>query len=232
MRLTGLGSASMPHKNLPRVASNRCRFISELVRGRNVLDIGCVEHNLQNRDRGHWLHEYLRKTAKTLVGLDYETEAINALADEGYDVVVGNATCFDLGRTFETVVAGEVIEHIDNPGLFLDCVHRHLTTSGEIILTTPNANCLIYFLENLLLGHEIDNPDHVSIYSPRTISLVLSRHGFEVTNVVFLAENTMHCHRSHAARVLVGIKLLAQRLLASLQPSVCHHMLVIARKMS
>lgn len=218
------------HPTLPRVATDRCRIISELVRGKNVLDIGCVEHDLRNRERGHWLHEHLRKTAKTLVGLDYEEEAIRRLAAEGYEVVAGDATRFDLARTFDVVVAGELIEHIDSAGAFLDCVTKHLDGSGEIILTTPNANCLIYFLENLILGHEIDNPDHVCIYSPRTITLLLARHGYSVTKIVFLAENTMYCHRSPGARVLVAIKLVVQRLLAMFQPSMCHHMLVIAKR--
>lgn len=197
-----------------------------------MLDIGCVEHNLENRKRGQWLHDHLRRSAGSILGLDYEADAVAALAAEGYNVVAGDATDFDLKRTFQTVVAGELIEHINNAGRFLDCARKHLDPGGEIILTTPNANCLIYFLENLILGEEIDNPDHVCIYSPRTIKLLLKRHGFEVTGVVFLAENTVYCHRSSGARFLVAVKLVVQRILAFFQPSICHHMLVIARRIS
>lgn len=216
--------------NYPRLVTNRCAYIPSLVRGLDVLDIGCVEHSLENRRHGHWLHDHLVKSASSVLGLDYEAEQVERMKQEGYDVVTGDATAFDLGRRFDAVVAGELIEHITNPGLFLERVLKHLKPRGLFILTTPNANCLIYFLENLILGREIDNPDHVAIYSPTTISLLLNRGGFDVEGVVFLAENTAYCHTSPAARALVYVKQAAQLTLGLLRPSICHHMIVIARR--
>lgn len=127
-------------------------------------------------------------------------------------------------------VAGELIEHILNPGLFLNCARTHLKDDGKLVLTTPNANCLIYFLENLLLGKEIDNPDHVAIYTATTLSLLLKKCGFVVEDIVFVAENTAVYHKNPIFKLLVYCKLMAQFALGWIQPSLCHHMLVIARK--
>lgn len=216
--------------NYPRLVTDRCSYIPTLVKGLHVLDIGCVEHNLENRRKGHWLHEHMVKSAASVLGLDYEAEQVELMKREGYNVVAGDATNFDLGREFDVVMAGELIEHILNAGAFLRCAHKHLKTDGRIILTTPNANCLIYALENLLLGREIDNPDHVAIYSPTTLSLLLKKCGFAVEGVVFLAENTAYCHTSGLAKLLVYVKQALQLTLGWLQPSICHHMVVIARK--
>lgn len=215
----------------PRLAFDRCKLISKLVAGRDVLDMGCVEHNLENRNRGTWLHEHIRRSAASVLGLDYEADEVRKMAAEGYNVVAADATNFDLKKKFEVIVAGELIEHINNAGLFMTCVGRHLGPGGQLILTTPNANCLIYFLENLLIGREIDNPDHVCIYTPVTLAKLFERHGFKLEHVTFLAENTAYCHTSIAAKVLVLIKQLFQVTLGYLRPSICHHMVVLARRL-
>lgn len=213
----------------PRLVTDRCRYLPELVRGRRVLDIGCVEHNLENRKRGRWLHDRLAKTASSILGLDYEVEQVEQMKREGYNVVAADATCFSLPERFEAVVAGEVIEHLLNPGLFLECARKHLAPDGLLVLTTPNANCLVYFLENLFLGREIDNPDHVALYSPTTLSLLLAKCGFAVEGIVFLAENTAYCHTSAVHKILVYLKQAAQLALGMIRPSLCHHMIVVAR---
>jgi SAM-dependent methyltransferase len=138
----------------------------------------------------------------------------------GYNVVAADATNFSLDQEFDAIVAGELLEHLLNPGLFLECARRHLATNGILIMTTPNANCLIYFLENLILGREIDNPDHVAIYSPTTIALLLKKCGFTVDGIVFLAENTAYCHTSYAAKILVYLKQAVQLAIGYVSPSI------------
>lgn len=213
-----------------KIITKRCDFIAEIVAGKDVLDIGCVDHDINNLDRSHWLHGKLVKTAKSVLGVDYESDQVAAMNAEGYNAVVADATQMKLHKTFDVIVAGEIIEHVLNPGKFLDCVRQHLTNTGELILTTPNANCLVYFLENLFIGREIDNPDHVALYSPVTIRLLLEKCGFEVTKTVFIAENTSYCHKNKFVRLLAHLKHGVQVVVGALQPSLCHHMLVIAKK--
>lgn len=195
-----------------------------------MLDIGCVEHNLENRKHGHWLHDCLVKSASSVLGLDYEVEQVEQMRNEGYNVVAADATHFSLSEKFDAIVAGECIEHVLNPGLFLECVKMHLTPSGRLIITTPNANCLVHFLENLIIGHEVDNPDHVTLYTPTTITHLLKKSGFVVENIVFLAENTAYYHTLVASKILVHLKQAVQLALGCIRPSICHHMIVIARK--
>ncbi len=217
---------------MKRLVFNRCEAISEIVAGKSVLDIGCIDHSLQNRKAGRWLHEHVKKTARSVLGLDYEEAEVRKLREQGYDVVAADATNFNLGQKFDAIVAGEIIEHVLNPGGFLQSAHLHLNPGGLLILTTPNANCLIYFLENLIIGREIDNPDHVTIFSPTTLKLLLYKCGFRVERLVFIAENTSYCHTSNTFKALVWVKQLAQVTLGLIRPSMCHHFLIVATPIS
>lgn len=216
---------------MQRLIYDRCDFLSELARDKNVLDIGCVEHSFENSvKRGsRWLHKRIKESATTVLGIDYEKEEVIKMQRAGYNVIQADAENFDLNQTYDIVMAGELLEHLSNPGNFLTCARRHLKPEGRLVLTTPNANCLIYFLENLILGHEIDNIDHVAIYSPTTIAQLLKRHGLEVEKHLFLAENTSFHHNSLTAKFLTNIKQALQVTLGYIQPSLCHHMITIAK---
>jgi SAM-dependent methyltransferase len=215
---------------MPRIIFNRCDYLADLVRGKKVLDIGCVEHSFENslKKGSRWLHRRIKENAASVLGLDYETAEVIKMQQAGYNVCQANAESFDLNDKFDLIMAGELLEHLSNPGKFLECALRHLNDGGQLVITTPNANCMIYFLENLLLGREIDNADHCCLYSPVTISTLLSRHGFKVEKHVFVAENTAYHHVAIMAKILIGIKQIFQVPIGWIQPSMCHHMITIA----
>ena len=187
-----------------RITLDRCAFLANIVRDKKVLDVGCVEHSFENsvKKGSYWLHQRIAETAASVLGIDYEEEEILRMRQAGYNAACANAEDFDLHDRFDVVVAGELLEHLSNPGKFLACAYRHLHDDGRLVLSTPNANCMIYFLENILLGREIDNHDHCCIYSPTTLARLLSRHGFTVKEHVFVAECTAFHHTSMMAKFL------------------------------
>ena len=77
------------------------------------------------------------------------------------------------------MVAGEIIEHLDDPGSFLDGLHHLVAPGGQLILTTPNASGLLNGFA-AMAGAEINHPDHVILFSWRTLTNLMSRHGWEV----------------------------------------------------
>lgn len=85
---------------------------------------------------------------------------------------------------FDTVYMGEIIEHLSNPGLALDNIHRVLKNDGVLILDTPNSYSLDRMLIYLFKRYEhIGDPTHVIFFTPAQLRALLKRHGFMVTKI-------------------------------------------------
>lgn len=212
-----------------KIILDRLKTISDLCRGKRVLDIGCVGHDLNFRWKSIWLHEILRKCAASVTGLDYDAESVAQLQREGYTAVCADATDFELGQTFDVVVAGELIEHLANPAGFLACTKKHLSPDGLLVLTTPNAQGLCYCLQNLVLGHELENPDHVCFYTPRTLACLLRKCGFEMINAVYIVGMRPQGHARLFFHFLALLKNIIKLPFYLLRPSLCHRFLAVAK---
>lgn len=179
-------------QRMKRFITDRLAFIQDQCRGKRVLDVGCVNHSVEFVEHDDWLHGKIAAVASSVVGIDIEKEAVEELNRRGYTAIVANAEDFNLRdrypEGFEVVVAGEIIEHLVNPGLFLQNLRCHLAPGGKIILTTPNAYGFIFFLEVLLLGHETLNDDHTMTFSKKNMTRFLEKCGFEVTGFTYVNE--------------------------------------------
>src|SRR4029079_12072722 len=81
------------------------------------------------------------------------------------------------------------IEHLSNPGLFLNGVRRFMRDDTLLIITTVNAYCALRFMLYGLRGrggkNEPVHTDHVGYYSYKTISLMLERQDLELKEFHF-----------------------------------------------
>lgn len=171
--------------------SSRWEYIEGLVKNKDVLDIGPAEltgtlnvHKLNNG-----LHSLIRSVSKTLIGLEKSQEQVNALTAKGFNILQGDAEKFCLNQKFETIFAGELIEHLSNPGLFLDNVRKHMTDDGILVLTTPNrfdaATFVSYFRRNLIPSYNKPIAKHVTYFDENCLTDLLERHGFTVIEVAY-----------------------------------------------
>ena len=155
-------------------------IISAVPEGSRVLDIGVVQHDPNKFTRDDWLHKHLYEKARYVLGLDIDTEGVSELEKRGFNVEVGDAEQLELGNTFDVITAGEIIEHLDKPGAFLQGAANHLEPNGRLILSTPNPWALkhVYWA---LTGDVPINPEHTAWYCPRTLSQLLGRYGFDAS---------------------------------------------------
>ena len=123
-----------------------------MVKDKSVLDVGCVAHSASEEASEFWVHGHLVRHAKSVLGIDILPEDVEELQRHGYNMVCADAMSDDLGQKFDVIVAGEVIEHVVNPGQLLTNMRRHLKEDGVLVLTTPHA----FDVWNLL----------ISIFSP------------------------------------------------------------------
>lgn len=153
--------------------------MSSLVRGKSVLDVGCVEHSAELEMQDTWLHKHLRNSSARIVGLDYEAEHVAELQRRGYNIIAGDAMTVDLSERFDVVTAGEIIEHVENPGMLVQNLKRHLNPGGILVLSTPNVFYPFHLIEALTMNPAVRwNSEHVSWYDHFTLQNLLMRCGF------------------------------------------------------
>lgn len=150
-------------------------FLKDSVKDRTVLDIGVVEHDVSHIESETWKHQFIKKWSKYVVGVDILEDEVAYLVKKGFDVVVADATSeIDLGRKFERVIIGDVIEHVDNPVALLKFAARHLDDNGLVIVSTPNPFFLRFIWRNLKEETFIANAEHVSWITP-SMALEIAR---------------------------------------------------------
>lgn len=170
---------------------DRQDFIVELCTGMRVFHLGFVDEYLleAKRERGQWLHERLAAVASELIGIDVDVSGVEAARELGHKGYVADAQ--DRGQLSrlglepaDVVIAGEVIEHLESPGNFLGAVHELVRPGGILCVTTPNASALTN-LVGPLFGLELVHPDHMVIFSPRTLTAILERSGWVNSRITF-----------------------------------------------
>jgi len=143
-----------------------------------VLHIGCIGPGVdENLD---WFHRWLGTQAERVVGIDLDEEGVERAKEEGYDCRVKDAEDFDLGEEFDTVVAANVIEHLNCPGGMVESAKDHLTDEGQLVITTPRTFTPQNLLRELHGGMD-PNHDHVAWYCKETLRHLLNRYGLEMT---------------------------------------------------
>lgn len=176
-----------------KVYQQRWDFILPYIQGKNVLDIGPAELvgtvNQEKIDR--WLHGKIALEAASLVGVEQNIQQINVLNALGYDIREGDAENFSLSERFDIIVAGELIEHLSNPGCFLENVRKHLVPGGKLILTTPNRFSIIAIYKILRTGkvpvYQKPIAKHVLYFDSDSLRSLLERHGFSKIGIDYCA---------------------------------------------
>ncbi|MEZ4859686.1 MAG: methyltransferase domain-containing protein [Caldilineaceae bacterium] len=190
-----------PYLKLPKVPllSGRQDFLVDIARGQRVLHLGCVDTGLLHErfEQGQLLHQKLEKVAKELWGFDIDQEGIDFLRSRGFDkLLVGDVSYLheyeELKKAkFDIILAGEVVEHLQNPGLFFQSV-KALMAPGHtrLVVSVPNAfriDTLFY----LLRGIEYVHPDHNYWFSYLTITNLFKKNDFAIEQVYVY---TFHKH--------------------------------------
>jgi SAM-dependent methyltransferase len=173
----------------------RVEFIKEACRGKKVLHLGCTDYPFTEKAIASdmLLHFKLAEIAGQLYGFDFDQAGLDILRKRGvgnlYRADLEKLDEVDLNEKFDVIIAGEMIEHLSNPGLFLRGVRRFMKADTKLVITTINAYGGLRFALYSLRGkggtNESVHPDHVSYYSYSTLNLILKRENFIVREFYF-----------------------------------------------
>lgn len=173
----------------------RLDFIKKFCRNKKVLHLGCTNfpYTKDAIENNMLLHHSIEKIAKEIYGFDFDREGIKILEQAGtknlFWADLENLEQVELEESFDVIVAGEIIEHLNNPGLFLTGIQNFMTSETKLIITTVNAYCALRFFIYGLRGKggkvEPVHPDHVAYYSYKTLKLIIERSNLEVNEFYF-----------------------------------------------
>lgn len=175
--------------------TQRVEFIKRICADKSVLHLGCTNfpYTKEAIDNDMLLHFELEKITRELYGFDFDQEGLDILAENGtknlFRADLENLQDVALEKTFEVIIAGEMIEHLNNPGRFLQGIQRFMNPETRLVITTINAYSALRFVLYGLRGkggvNEPVHPDHVYYFSYKTLHLLLERAGFSVEEFYF-----------------------------------------------
>jgi len=149
------------------------RKVERLTAGRRMLEIGCSYGGMLARFAGvGWKVE----------GVELDHRAVEVASKElSLHVEEGTIkeAAVKLSPPYDVISAYHVIEHVPDPAAFLSQIRGLSTTDGILVLRLPNASSAVAQLTRGWWEWFIA-PEHVNVFSPRSITLLLQQEGFAV----------------------------------------------------
>lgn len=209
-----------------RLVPSRANVLVDAATGREVLHVGCVDAGMTEAriESDALLHAKLAKVARRLVGVDVDGAGLERLRALGFADLhqASSADWFPVKERFDVVLLAEVLEHVGDPGGFVAQYAQRIHPEGRLVITVPNAFCLITFLR-LFRGIETTHEDHVAYYSYVTLRQLLSRVGLTIESIKFYSElDRLSGAKRAMKRVFNG--------LLSLWPQMGEGIIVVARR--
>jgi 2-polyprenyl-3-methyl-5-hydroxy-6-metoxy-1,4-benzoquinol methylase len=114
-----------------------------------------------------------------VVGVDRSGAEIEQMRKLGIfdNVVLGDVERLDelaTNQKFDVVIAGEIIEHLSNPGRMLDGIKRFCRADTRVIITTPNAFGAPNYLR-YSAGRFREGAEHVMTFNEHNLVTLLRR---------------------------------------------------------
>lgn len=180
-----------PNQRLPRWSLvDRDAYLMQACAGRSVVHLACASSPFTRElhEQGHLLHGKLSHTARQIAGIDLDADSLAYLRAEGFSQLF-QADLMDqeaLRRVVhqmpwipDVIVIGELLEHLDQPGVVLENCVRVLGSRPEILITVPNAFSLKAMMR-VAGGCEKVSHDHVSYFSWATLRQLIERFGLQI----------------------------------------------------
>jgi hypothetical protein len=180
-----------------------------------VLDLGAMDETAcaAKRGRGTWLHEEIGRAALRVVGIDNSALVPVEGLRTGPNATILRGEISDPERLVtaledspDVIVAGELIEHLENPLQFLTRFVQIDRLAGKtLILSTPNATAL----HNVLIGlarRESTHHDHLCILSYKTLTTLCKRAGFSEWEIIPYFSRFTEMQERHSGLTGVAVR--------------------------
>lgn len=137
---------------------------------------------------------YLKDKGNEVIGVEIVEELVDATRQKGIDCYKLDVETDDLpfkDSEFDTVWAGDILEHLMDPRKFLLEVNRVLKPIGVFVVTVPNIACLRNRLQLLFKGRLSPNMvtytskrGHMMDYDFHQLNVALSDAGLKISILI------------------------------------------------
>lgn len=162
------------------------------IKGLSVLDIGCG---------GGLVCEPLARLGADVTGIDGDAQAIKVAKDHAQgnklniNYLVGDAyNLIKDKKRFDVVLGLEIIEHVDDPDIFIDTMTKLVKPNGLIILSTLNRTAKSYALGIIMAEYVLrwvpqGTHSWQKFLKPSELNRMLQRRNWRAQNVMGLHYN-------------------------------------------
>jgi 2-polyprenyl-3-methyl-5-hydroxy-6-metoxy-1,4-benzoquinol methylase len=160
--------------------SRRLKIMTNFVdKNQKILDLGC--------GTGDFIKLLIKKN-REVEGIDISKKAVKIGQKKGLKIKVADLhQSFPYNKnTFDTITAGEIIEHIYDTDFFLEEIKRILKPNGFLILSTPNIatfgrRLMLLFGINPLIETSLDQASgHIRYFTKKSLEDLLKKHSFKI----------------------------------------------------
>ena len=165
--------------------SDRESYLANLCRCKVVLHLGCADALMLEGKAaiGRHLHLLVRSVAQVAYGVDSDKVALTTLQTKYgvQNLFVGDVEKLDvpIPTKVDIILATELVEHLPNPGMFLDSVRRYMSPESTLVVTTPNLLSVKVFIHSLF-GKQRIHWDHTVGFTFSLLETLLARHGYAI----------------------------------------------------
>jgi 2-polyprenyl-3-methyl-5-hydroxy-6-metoxy-1,4-benzoquinol methylase len=152
----------------------RLRLLASEAGSGSVLDVGYAQ--LPN--------PYLSRPDREVTGVDLNPPPANCAYEQVVQGDVMECRSQFGANAFDTVIAGEVIEHVENPYSLLREIRSIIRPDGRLVLSTPNPLGFPVIVAELLRSHRyFYSADHRHYFLPRWVERMLAQTGFKLVRI-------------------------------------------------
>ncbi len=173
--------------HLNRIHRRRLRTLENLAPGRRLLDVGSAA--------GFFLMD-ARERRWEVSGLDVSDSAARYARSHRLAVRTGTLKDTHLEpESVDAVTMWEVVEHLHDPLRDLLTLRHALQPHGALAISTPNYDSVLRRIRGgRWHGFKLD--EHLSLFSPQTVGLLLEEAGFEPVRLLTVRTDLLRARRA------------------------------------
>ncbi len=158
---------------MKRVFENCLDEFEKLTKGRKVFDIGAAT--------GYFLDLAKRRGWKT-AGTEISEYAAELAKKKGHDIFCGDLFEKNITKIYDVVTMWDVLEHLKDPGRYLQSVNKLLVNGGVLAINTIDKGSLWakFFGKK---WHLIIPPEHLFYFSQKNLKILLKEAGFKIIKI-------------------------------------------------